>query len=296
MIAAPFEYEAPGSVDEAIRLLARLGDRGKVLAGGHSLIPLMKLRLAQPEVLVDIGRLGELRSVREEDGWLAIGALVTHARVQADPAVRAHCLVLAETAELIGDPQIRNRGTIGGALAHADPAADYPATVLALEAEIVAQGPGGRRTIPATGFFTGLLTTALAPDELLVEVRVPRLGRGAGGAYRKLPNKASHYAVVGAAAVVRLEGGRVRALAVGVTGAGTQPVRAPAVERALVGQAPDEAAIARAAEGAAEGVELLSDVHGSAEYRAAMACVYARRAIQEAHGHFGASGRRAFVP
>jgi carbon-monoxide dehydrogenase medium subunit len=202
--------------------------------------------------------------------------------VQADDTVRRECPVLAETAALIGDPQVRNRGTIGGALAHADPAADYPATVLALDAEIVAQGPRGRRTVPVTEFFTGLFTTALAPDELLVEVRVPRLGPGAGGAYLKRPNKASHYAVVGVAAVVRLEGGRVSRLGVGVTGAGSQPGRAPAVEQALLGEVPTEDAIARAAEGAAEGVDLLSDIHGSAEYRGAMARVYARRAVQEA--------------
>jgi aerobic carbon-monoxide dehydrogenase medium subunit len=282
MIAAPFEYEAPATVEDAVRLLSELGDRGRVLAGGHSLIPLMKLRLAQPEVLVDIGRIEGLREVRADGDWLAIGALTTHSQVMADDIVRRECPVLAETAALIGDPQVRNRGTIGGALAHADPAADYPATVLALDAEIVAQGPQGRRTVPVTGFFTGLFTTALAPDELLVEVRVPRLGPGAGGAYLKRPNKASHYAVVGVAAVVRLEGGRVSRLGVGVTGAGSQPGRAPAVEQALLGEVPTEDAIARAAEGAAEGVDLLSDIHGSAEYRGAMARVYARRAVQEA--------------
>jgi aerobic carbon-monoxide dehydrogenase medium subunit len=282
MIAAPFEYEAPATVEDAIRLLSDLGDRGRVLAGGHSLIPLMKLRLAQPEVLIDIGRIEGLREVRADGDWLAIGALTTHAQVLADDAVRRGCPVLAETAATIGDPQVRNRGTIGGALAHADPAADYPATVLALDAEIVAQGPQGRRTVPVTEFFTGLFSTALAPDELLVEVRVPRLGPGAGGAYLKRPNKASHYAVVGVAAVVRLEGGRVSRLGVGVTGAGSQPGRAPAVEQALLGEVPTDAAIARAAEGAAEGVDLLSDIHGSAEYRGAMARVYARRAVQEA--------------
>ncbi|MDQ3702359.1 MAG: FAD binding domain-containing protein, partial [Chloroflexota bacterium] len=209
MIAAPFEYQAPTTVDEAIRLLSQLGDRGRVLAGGHSLIPIMKLRLAQPEVLIDIGRVGELRYVRAESDRLAIGALTTHAEVLSDATIREQCAVLAETAGHIGDAQVRNRGTIGGALAHADPAADYPATILALDAEIVAQGPGGRRTVPATEFFTGLFTTALSPDELLVEVRVPLLGQGAGGAYLKRPNPASHYAVVGVAAVVRLEGGRI---------------------------------------------------------------------------------------
>ena len=282
MIAVPFEYEAPTTVEEAIRLLSEFGDRGRVLAGGHSLIPIMKLRLAQPEVLIDIGRVGELRYVRAEGERLALGALTTHARVASDPTIRERCAVLAETAGHIGDAQVRNRGTIGGALAHADPAADYPATILALDAEIVAQGPRGRRTIAATEFFTGLFTTALAPDELLVEVRVPVLGPGSGGAYAKRPNPASHYAVVGVAAVVRLEGGRVTGVRIGVTGAGAQPSRAAAAERALLGQGPTDDTIARAAALAADGIDLLSDIHGSAEYRADMVRVYTRRAIREA--------------
>jgi carbon-monoxide dehydrogenase medium subunit len=282
MIPAAFEYQAPGSVADAIKLLGELGERGKVLAGGHSLIPIMKLRLAQPEVLVDIGGIPELREVRAEGDTIAIGALVTHARVLADSAIREGCAVLSETAHEIGDIQVRNRGTIGGSLAHADPAADYPATILALDAEIVAQGPKGRRTIKATDFFTGMLSTALAPDELLVEVRVPRLGRGSGGAYLKMPNKASHYAVVGVAAVVRVEGGKVSSVAVGITGAGSQPIRASAVERALQGQSASAEAIAKASESAAEGLDLLADIHGSAEYRAHIARVFTRRAIEAA--------------
>lgn len=287
MIAAPFEYQAPTTVAEAIRLLSQLGDRGRLLAGGHSLIPIMKLRLAQPEVLIDIGRVGGLRYVRTEHDRLAIGALTTHAQVLSDATVRERCAMLAETAGHIGDAQVRNRGTIGGALAHADPAADYPATILALDAEIVAQGPGGRRTIPATEFFTGLFTTALASDELLVEVRVPLVGKGAGGAYLKRPNPASHYAVVGVAAVVRLEGGRIAGLGIGVTGAGAQPGRAAAAEQALIGQIPTDDAISRAADVAAEGIDLLSDIHGSAEYRAALVRIYTRRAIQKAIRHAG---------
>ncbi|HEV8633926.1 MAG TPA: xanthine dehydrogenase family protein subunit M [Chloroflexota bacterium] len=282
MIPAAFDYQAPASVEEAVKLLDQLGDRAKVLAGGHSLIPIMKLRLAQPEVLVDIGRIGDLRQVRRHDGRLAIGALVTHAEVTRNGAIREGCPLLAETASEIGDIQVRNRGTLGGALAHADPAADYPATILALDAEIVAQGPAGRRTIRASDFFTGMLSTALAPNELLVEVLVPTYGRGTGGAYLKMPNKASHYAVVGVAALARLEGGRVASLAVAITGAGAQPIRARAVERALQGQAPSEDAVARAAGSAAEGLDLLSDVHGSAEYRAHIARVFTRRAILEA--------------
>jgi carbon-monoxide dehydrogenase medium subunit len=282
MIPAAFEYQAPGSVADAIKLLGELGERGKVLAGGHSLIPIMKLRLAQPEVLVDIGGIPELREVRAEGDTIAIGALVTHARVLADSAIREGCAVLSETAHEIGDIQVRNRGTIGGSLAHADPAADYPATILALDAEIVAQGPKGRRTIKATDFFTGMLSTALAPDELLVEVRVPKLGKGSGGAYLKLPNKASHYAVVGVAAVVRVEGGKVSSVAVGITGAGSQPIRAGSVEQALQGQSASADAIAKASESAAEGLDLLADIHGSADYRAHIARVYTRRAIEAA--------------
>jgi carbon-monoxide dehydrogenase medium subunit len=282
MIPAAFEYQAPGSLADAVKLLGELGERGKVLAGGHSLIPIMKLRLAQPEVLVDIGNIPELREVRAEGDKIAIGALVTHARVLADSAIREGCAVLSETAHEIGDIQVRNRGTIGGSLAHADPAADYPATILALDAEIVAQGPKGRRTIKATEFFTGMLSTALAPDELLVEVRVPKLGKGSGGAYLKLPNKASHYAVVGVAAVVRVEGGKVSSVAVGITGAGSQPIRAGSVEQALQGQSASADAIAKASESAAEGLDLLADIHGSADYRAHIARVYTRRAIEAA--------------
>jgi carbon-monoxide dehydrogenase medium subunit len=282
VIPAAFEYQAPGSVADAVKLLGELGDRGKVLAGGHSLIPIMKLRLSQPEVLVDIGRIGELREVRAEGDKIAIGALVTHAQILSDKAIREGCAVLSETAHEIGDIQVRNRGTIGGSLAHADPAADYPATILALDAEIVAQGPKGKRTIKASEFFTGMLSTALTPDELLVEVRVPKLARGSAGAYLKLPNKASHYAVVGVAAVVRVEGGKLASVAVGITGAGSQPIRASGVEKALTGQAPSEDAIAKASESAAEGLDLLADIHGSADYRAHIARVYAKRAILEA--------------
>ena len=282
MIPAQFEYQSPTSLDAAISALASLGDRGKVVAGGHSLIPMMKLRLAQPEVLVDIGRIGELRYIRADGDRLALGALATHAEVLRSSAVKEQAAVLAETAAEIGDQQVRNRGTIGGSLAHADPAADYPATILALDAEIVAQGKGGRRTIKAGDFFTGMLETALRPDELLVEVRVPVQGKGSGGTYLKLPNKASHYAVVGVAAVVRLDGGKLASVGVGITGAGSRPQRASAVEQALTGQAPSADAIAQAAKSAAEGLDLLSDIHGSADYRAHIATVFTRRALEEA--------------
>jgi carbon-monoxide dehydrogenase medium subunit len=274
MIPAAFDYQAPTSVDEAIKLISQLGDRGKVIAGGHSFIPIMKLRLAQPEVLVDIGRIGDLRYVRADGDRIAIGALTTHHDVMTNPTIKEGCALLAETAGHIGDPQVRNRGTLGGSLAHADPAADYPASILALDAEIVAQGPNGRRTIRATEFFTGMLSTALAPDELIVEVRVPRTGQS--GVYLKMPNKASHYAVVGVAALPRTNG-----VAVGITGAGAVPLRATATEQALGGER-DEASIARAADLADQGIDFLDDIHGSADYRRAMVKVYTRRAITQA--------------
>lgn len=275
MIPAAFDYQAPKTVDEAVKLLSQLGDRGKVVAGGHSLIPIMKLRLSQPEVLVDIGRIGDLRYVRQDGNAVAIGALTTHHDVLTNDTVKSAAPLLTDTARHIGDPQVRNRGTLGGSLAHADPAADYPATILALDAEIVAQGSKGRRTIKATDFFTGMLSTALAPDELIVEIRVPS---GAKGAYLKMANKASHYAVVGVAAAVR--DGKV---AVGITGAGSVPTRATAVERAL-GNNPNADAIAQAAEQADQGIDFLDDIHGSAEYRRAMVKVYTRRAIADALG------------
>jgi carbon-monoxide dehydrogenase medium subunit len=278
MIPAAFDYQVPKSVDEAIKLLSQLGDRGKVVAGGHSLIPIMKLRLSQPEVLIDIGRIGELRYVRQDGDKIAIGALTTHHDALTNETITSSCPLLADTVRHIGDPQVRNRGTLGGSIAHADPAADLPAAILALDAEIVAQGPNGRRTIQATELFTGMLSTALNPDELLVEIRVPSGGKGA---YLKLANKASHYAVVGVAAYV--QGGKV---AVGITGAGSVATRATAVEQAL-GTQPNADAIARAAELADQGIDFLDDIHGSADYRRAMVKVYPRRAIAEALGKAG---------
>jgi carbon-monoxide dehydrogenase medium subunit len=245
----------------------------------------MKMRLAQPEVVIDIGRIGDLRYVRSDGDAIAIGALATHHDVLTDPTIGAACPILAETAGDIGDAQVRNRGTIGGSLAHADPAADYPATILALDAEIVAQGPTGRRTIRATDFFAGMLATALRPNELLVEVRVPRLGPGVGSAYVKMANKASHYAVVGVAAVVRARGGSIESAEIGITGAGVTPVRARGVETALVGCRADT--IGPAAELADAGIDFLDDIHGSVDYRRAMVRVYARRAVAAALARAG---------
>jgi aerobic carbon-monoxide dehydrogenase medium subunit len=284
MIPAAFEYQAPKTLDEALRLLSRHGDEAKILAGGHSLLPLMKLRLASPRYVVDIGRLRGMDYIREEGGKIAIGALVTHAQVVASELLREKCPLLCETASEIGDMQVRNRGTLGGSLAHADPAADYPAAILALDAEIVAQSSdGGKRTIPAAEFFVDLLSTQLRPGEILTEVRVPAKRSNEGAAYRKFHQPASGFAIVGAAArVVVGKGGKIEDIALGMTGVGSKAYRASAVEKALRGKAATEKLIADACAKAAQGVEPLSDIFASAGYRREMAGVFARRAIARA--------------
>ncbi|MCS7312289.1 MAG: xanthine dehydrogenase family protein subunit M [Acidobacteria bacterium] len=282
MIPMAFEYHRAASVEEAIRLLEQYGPDAKVLAGGHSLTPLMKLRFAQPAHVIDIGRLHELRYIREEGNVIAIGALTLHRTVAESATVRQRIPVLAEAAFRIGDVQVRNMGTIGGSLAHADPAADYPAVVLALEAEIVAQGPAGRRTIRARDFFRGPFTTALQPNELIVEVRVPVPSGKTGSAYQKYPHPASGFAVVGCAAVLTVDAETCRDVRVAFTGVATQPFRDTVVEDALRGQRADEATVRAAAEKAAEGVQPLGDAFASAEYRRHMAKVYARRALLQA--------------
>src|SRR5262245_29830295 len=274
MYAASFDYHRPSTIDEAIALLARHGDDAKVLAGGHSLIPAMKLRLARPGVVVDIARIADLNGIREVDGYIAIGALTTHNAVESSPLVKSACPLLAETAAIIGDVQVRNRGTIGGSLAHADPAADYPAAILALDAEIDVIGPGGRRTIHATDFFVDLLQTALAADELLVDVRVPKTPRSV--AYVKTEQKASGFAIAGIAVVADAKGVRI-----GVTGIAANAYRATAAEQTLgTSRTPD--AIAAAAALAADGIEPLNDIHASAEFRAHLAQVNTRRALEAA--------------
>lgn len=283
MIPAPFEYFAPKSLEEALRLIERHGDEAKLLAGGHSLLPLMKLRLARPRYVIDLGRLRNLRYIREGNGRIAIGALTTHAEVETSALLRERCPLLPETAAEIGDVQVRNRGTLGGSLAHADPAADYPAAILALEAEMVATNSSGERTIPSKDFFVDLLTTQLRPGEILTEVRVPVLAERVGTAYRKLPQPASGFAIVGVAARVALDkDGKMETVCLGVTGVAAKAYRAGAVERALRGKAPNPKLVAEAARHAAQGVELLSDIHASAEYRRDMAGVYARRALERA--------------
>jgi carbon-monoxide dehydrogenase medium subunit len=283
MIPAPFEYHAPKTLEEALRLMERHGDEAKLLAGGHSLLPLMKLRLAMPRYVVDLGRLKGLSYVREENGRIAIGALTTHAEIERSGLLRAKCPLLAETAAEIGDVQVRNRGTLGGSLAHADPAADYPAALLALDAEIVVASTADARTIAARDFFVDMMTTQLRPGEILTQVRVPPRGSRTGSAYAKLHQPASGFAIVGVAVRLTLgKGNKIEQVAVGVTGLGPKPFRAAAVERALAGKAASPKLIADAARHAADGIEPLSDLHASRDYRREMAVVFARRALDRA--------------
>jgi len=283
MIPAEFEYHVPKSLEEALRLLDQHGDEAKVLAGGHSLLPLMKLRLAAPRYIVDIGRLAQLDYIREENGRILIGALATHAAVASSALVKSKCPLLAETALEIGDIQIRNRGTLGGSLAHADPAADYPAAILASEAEIVACSTAGERVIPAAEFFVDLLTTQLRPGEMLLGIRVASQRSRMGSAYAKLHQPASGFAVVGVAASLALSPkGKVERAVLGVTGVAAKAYRALAVEKALIAKQPSEKLLTEAARGAAKGVEVLSDLHASREYRKEMAAVFARRALNKA--------------
>lgn len=282
MIPAQFDYVRAGSLEEALATLRERGEDAKVLAGGQSLIPLLRLRLAYPEVLVDVGRLAELRGVREDDDHLVIGAMTTHDDVMHDPLVRRHCGIIAEATETVADPAVRHRGTFGGGLAHADPAGDLPAVALALDAEFVIASGSSRRTVPATDFFVDYLQTAIRPDEVLVEVRVPKLGEGWGYCYEKFHRVAQAWAIVGVAAVVRRSDGSVAEARVGLTNMGATPVRARAVEQALAGASTD--AIAEAAGHAADGTSPPSDLGGQADYRQHLARVLTRRALTAAAG------------
>src|SRR5919107_5896649 len=267
MIPVAFDYVRAESVDHAVSALAERGDDAKVMAGGQSLLPLMRLRLAAPEVVVDVGRLAELRGVRDDGNALVIGALTTHHEVLTDDLVRQHARLLAEVTATVADPAVRHRGTFGGSLAHADPAGDLPAAALALGVELVAQGPTGRRTIPAREFFVDYLETALSPDELLVEVRVPKLGSGWGFRYEKLHRVAQAWAIVGVAAAVRRDNGSITEARIGLTNMGRTPLRAEAVEQALAGtDASDDAVKAAAAERAPDGTTPPSDLSGQADY------------------------------
>ena len=282
MIPSEFQYFSPTSVDEAVQLLQQHGDEAKILAGGHSLLPAMKLRLAQPGVIIDISKIDSLKSI-SVNGGVTIGAGTTYNALATSEDVRSACGVLAECVAQIGDIQVRNRGTIGGSLAHADPAADLPALVLALGATLSVKGPSGERTINAADMFVEMLTTALEPTEIITAVKFPALGSGEGAAYEKLRHPASRYAIVGVAAYVKVGGdGNIAEARVAVTGAGTKASRQADTEAALVGSSGDEAAVAAAADKAGEDVDYLGDIHASEEYRRAMVKVYTRRAVAKA--------------
>lgn len=282
MFPAAFDYHAPASIAEAVKLLVLHGDGAKVLAGGHSLIPAMKLRLAQPQVLVDIGHIPGLSGIRLDGDTLVIGAMTTHRAIEQSVLVAEHCPLLADVAPHIGDVQVRHRGTIGGSLAHHDPAGDWPAAIIALDAELKAVGPSGERTIAAKDFFVELLTTALAPDEVLTEIRIPHPERA--GAYEKAKNQASGFALVGVAVAVSQAGGVIQSAGIGITGAAGKASRASAAEAALVGHPATAATVAAAAGLAADGLDCSADLHASAEYRANLVRVLTRRALTRALG------------
>ncbi len=271
MIPAQFDYVRAGSVDEAVSLLGEHGEDAKLLAGGHSLLPLMKLRLAQPSVLVDIGRLADLSYIRQDGDEVLVGALTRHTDLEHSAMVAEQVPILAHAAGKVGDPQVRHRGTIGGSIAHGDPASDLPAVLLALRATLVAQGASGRRDIPVDEFFTGFLETSLAPDELLVEIRVPKVA-GAGWSFQKFNRRAQDWAIVGVAAV------RNGTTGIGLVNMGSTPLRASAVEDALA----SGASAADAAAHADEGTEPSADLNASVEYRRHLARVLVRRALEEA--------------
>ena len=280
MITAAFDYEAPETLDEAVRMLVENGDEAKLIAGGHSLLPLMKLRLAAPALLVDLRRVPGLHGIQRENGSWRIGAMARHADLQDTPELG----VVSHAAGLIADQQVRNRGTIGGSLAHGDPASDMPAVLLALEGELSAQGPGGLRTIAAGEFFQDYLTTSLSPDEVITEVRVPAAD-GWGFGYEKFTRRAEDWAMVGVCALVKKAGdGSCEDVRIGLTNMASTPVRASASEDALRGGGLDADAIARAAEAAAEGTEPAGDLNATPDYKRHLARVLTRRALEAAAG------------
>ena len=284
MIPQQFEYSAPKTLDEALGLLA---EGAKPLAGGMSLIPMMKLRLANPEHLVDLGRIKDLSYIREQGGEIHIGATTTHHDVESSPLLRGKCPLLAETASHIGDVQVRNMGTIGGSVAHADPAADYPAALQALEAKIVLKGAKSERTVSAEDFFVDTFTTALEPGEIVREVIVPIDGEGTGTSYQKVLQPASGFAIVGIAVRMRKQGGKITMARIGVTGLSNHAYREKGAEKALEGSAGSPAEIQAIAAWVGKGVDANSDLHASADYRLHLASVYAAKALAVALGRIG---------
>ena len=285
MIPTAFEYQRAASLDDALAKLAAAGGAGKLIAGGHSLVPLMKLRLSEPAVLIDVAHVPGFAGVREADGRIEIGAGTTHHDAAVSPLLRGRCPVVAEAAALIGDQQVRNRGTLGGSLAHADPAADYPAVMLALDADIHLKGPRGWRAVRARDFFQGMLTVDLAPDEILARVT---FAPARAAAYAKLHQRASRFAVVGVAAALETSADRIASARVGLTGAAACPARLGNVEAALAGRPASAETVAEAARLAGDGVaDLNDDVHAGADYRRAMIPVFAKRALTAALARAG---------
>lgn len=283
MIPAPFDYMTPTSLDEALRALASHGDDAKLLAGGHSLLPLMKLRLAHPKLLIDLSKIPGLSGITQEGDKITVGALTTHYQVESSELLKEKCPLLPQTARAIGDVQVRNRGTIGGSLAHADPAADMPAAIIALGGELRMRGAEGERWLQAEEFFLGLMTTALSPTEILSEIRVPVLSGRYGTAYLKVPQKASGFAIVGVAVWLKVDqNGACQDIGVGVTGLDAKPFRAKRVEQRLRGKRLARALIEEVSNQVTQGSDPLDDIHASAEFRAHLARVYTTRAVQEA--------------
>ena len=280
MIPVAFDYEVAESVDHAIELLGQHGEDAKLIAGGHSLIPIMRLRLAAPSVLIDLDRLEDLRYVRDEGDHLAIGALTRHRDVHNNELVQEHCGIVGYTAGLLGDPSVQHRGTLGGTLAHGDPAGDMPAVISALEGTIVIQGPNGDRTVSASDFFQDYLFTDLEEQEVIKEIQVPKLGPNTGWSYMKFSRRSQDWAIVGVAAVVEKSNGNIDSARIGLTSMGSTPIRASAVEEALSGASPD--GVAEAANSADEGTEPSTDDAASAEFRKHLARVWTRRAVEEA--------------
>jgi aerobic carbon-monoxide dehydrogenase medium subunit len=280
MIPAAFEYSSPKSLAEAIALLAKLGGEAKILAGGMSLIPLMKLRMAAPKHLIDLNGIAELSYIRESDGHLVIGALTRECDLDESALIREKYPIIHDTASVIGDPLVRNMATVGGNLAHADPANDHPATMLSLAAEVVATGPKGKRTIPVSELFTGLFTTALEPDEILTEIRIPTPPARSGGAYLKVERKVGDFATAAVAAQVTLDGNNCVRVGIGLTNVGATPIHATRAEQALQGKTADEANIKEAARIAAEEAEPVDDLRGSADYKRSLIRVLTGRALR----------------
>jgi carbon-monoxide dehydrogenase medium subunit len=283
MIPAPFAYEAPPTLNDALALLNANPNGAKILAGGHSLIPAMKLRLAQPEMLVDIGRIKDLSYIREDGSTIAIGAMTTHYELESSALAQKICPLLSACAGAIGDVQVRNKGTIGGSVVHGDPAGDWPAAIIALNAQMILVGTNGERTVNADDFFVDLLTTAIQPNEILREIRIAKPVAPFGHSYQKVRHPASGFAVVGVAVALKLAaGGTCEAAGIGLTGVGSKAYRATGVETALKNKSLDQQTIAAAAEKATDGVDANSDLYASADYRRHLAKVYTRRALEAA--------------